>query len=532
MGLAGRRSARKRHCPSKVCPKLRVVNTGETPRQRHAFISYVHEDKAKVDRLQEALEAAGVSVWRDTKDLWPGQNWQDQIRAAIKSDSLAFIACFSDQSTAKEKSYQNAELALAAEEYTLRPPSTDWLVPVRFSECHVPEWNLGAGRNLNSLQRTDLFGDSETVQTIRLVHAVQRIVSPQGVSSTVSPAVAQGLIELRKADSPRQVQAQEIKNLLRDPNADIMLEDVSKGVMKTTRDELNDPEKFPTALPDSQADDLNLAKFFIQQIQAYEKALEPAFELILLGALYGLPRHETVWTRIVHNLASTAQQRSGNTALLQLRGYPLVLTNYIASIAAISRTNYGSLRAFVADPEIRTATAVAPKVPVLLHTGPRLVVADIEWIASALVLATDQGLALDENLVSGLRTGAIGRRLTPISDHIFNLLEPLFKDHFGDETEYAEAFDTAEVFMDLIACDAAVQLKGKYWGGRGGYGRYTWRHSHSENPPEKALSEAFEATTDGWSPLLAGIFGGSADRARSAFAELISNAETIRSRQW
>ena len=38
----------------------------------HVFISYVREDSAPVDRLQRALEHAGILVWRDTLDLWPG----------------------------------------------------------------------------------------------------------------------------------------------------------------------------------------------------------------------------------------------------------------------------------------------------------------------------------------------------------------------------------------------------------------------------------------------------------------------------
>jgi TIR domain len=42
----------------------------------HVFISYVRGDAHHVDRLQHALEAAGILVWRDTADLWPGQDWQ------------------------------------------------------------------------------------------------------------------------------------------------------------------------------------------------------------------------------------------------------------------------------------------------------------------------------------------------------------------------------------------------------------------------------------------------------------------------
>jgi hypothetical protein len=508
------------------------VSQGENKSgQRHAFLSYVHEDKERVDKLQEALEAVGVSVWRDTKDLWPGQNWEDQIRGAIKSESLAFIACFSEHTAARTKSFQNAELVLAADEYRLRPPSTEWLLPVRFSECSVPAYDLGAGRTLNSIQRTDLFGESETLQTIRLVQAVKRIVSPEHMSEPpIAPAVATGMAEARKADSPRANQVQEIKALLRDPNGDIALEDRAKEVLKPIRSVLNDPEKFPTSLPISDNPSRTArARYFINQFQEYDKALEPAFQLIQLGAMYGLRRHEPIWTRLVQDLAATAQKRSGETALLELRGYPLVVTTHIASMAAIARDNYGSLRAFVADPEARSTNG---KIPVVMEFGPRQVVSEIQWIPSILAIAEDKGVEADDALIEGVLDGRIGKRHTPVSDHIYRLLMPLFEDYVGDEEEYAELFDRAEVFMDLMASDAAAVNPDLYRGWRGGYGRYTWKYMRSRNPPEKVLSAAFEASPDGWSPLLDGAFGGSPDRARAAFADVISSAEAVRQNQW
>ena len=56
----------------------------------HAFISYVREDAQDVDRLQEALEAAGISVWRDTANLWPGEDWRRKIRDAITNTFITF----------------------------------------------------------------------------------------------------------------------------------------------------------------------------------------------------------------------------------------------------------------------------------------------------------------------------------------------------------------------------------------------------------------------------------------------------------
>jgi hypothetical protein len=143
---------------------------------RHAFISYVREDSPLVDRLQHRLQSAGVRVWRDTADLWPGEDWRAKIRQAIRDDALVFIACFSQRSITRSRSYQNEELALAIEELRSRRPGDPWLIPVRFSDCDIPEIDIGMGRTLRSIQRADLFGDREEENATRLVKSVSRIL--------------------------------------------------------------------------------------------------------------------------------------------------------------------------------------------------------------------------------------------------------------------------------------------------------------------------------------------------------------------
>jgi TIR domain len=148
----------------------------------HAFLSYVREDSAQVDRLQRVLQEAGIPMWRDKSDLWPGEDWQAKIREAISGDALAFIACFSASSLARTKSYQNEELILAVEQLRLRQPEQPWLIPVRFDDCEIPDRDLGGGRRLSSLQRVDLFGDSFDDSAARLVAGIRRILGPAGVS--------------------------------------------------------------------------------------------------------------------------------------------------------------------------------------------------------------------------------------------------------------------------------------------------------------------------------------------------------------
>jgi hypothetical protein len=71
-------------------------------------------------------------------ELWPGDEWKIEIRRAIQRNALAFIACCSEASTAKDRSYQNEELILASEEYRLRRPGRPWIFPVRFGDVEPP----------------------------------------------------------------------------------------------------------------------------------------------------------------------------------------------------------------------------------------------------------------------------------------------------------------------------------------------------------------------------------------------------------
>lgn len=149
----------------------------------HVFISYVHEDSDQVDQLQRILEAAGIPVWRDTADLWPGEDWRARIRGAITRNALVFLACFSTTSLARSQSYMNEELVLAIEQLRQRPPERPWLIPVRLDHCEIPDLDIGAGRTLTFLQRADLFGNHYGDGARRLVAAIERILGRDSDSS-------------------------------------------------------------------------------------------------------------------------------------------------------------------------------------------------------------------------------------------------------------------------------------------------------------------------------------------------------------
>jgi nucleoside phosphorylase len=147
---------------------------GESDQTGHVFLSYVREDSSAVDRLKALLESAGIRVWRDTTELWPGEDWRAKIRNAITSDAIVFIACFSSHSVARPSTHQNEELTLAIEEVRRRPAGAVWLIPVRLDDCEIPDRDIGGGRTLHSLNHTDLFGPGGREGADRLVTAVRQ----------------------------------------------------------------------------------------------------------------------------------------------------------------------------------------------------------------------------------------------------------------------------------------------------------------------------------------------------------------------
>lgn len=152
----------------------------------HAFLSYVHEDSDGVDWLQAQLQTAGLEVWRDRDRLWGGDDWKRVLRHAIQDDALAFVACFSTTAVQKPKAVHREELLFAIDEGRKLAPGVRWIIPVRFDDCEIPDYDLGGGRRLTDLHRVDLFGSDQVRQLDRLIQDVDAILG--GTAGEAGPS--------------------------------------------------------------------------------------------------------------------------------------------------------------------------------------------------------------------------------------------------------------------------------------------------------------------------------------------------------
>lgn len=134
------------------------------------FISYVSENSREVNQLARLLRDYGVRIWLDRDDLSPGISWREAIRRAIVQGDH-FMACFSREYNAKDRTHMNEELNLAIEELRLRPRDRTWFIPVRFSG-EIPDWEIGGGRTLRDLQWIDITGDDWATPVLRILDAI------------------------------------------------------------------------------------------------------------------------------------------------------------------------------------------------------------------------------------------------------------------------------------------------------------------------------------------------------------------------
>ncbi|MGY1683895.1 toll/interleukin-1 receptor domain-containing protein [Geodermatophilus sp. SYSU D01176] len=124
-----------------------------------AFLSYVRDDASLVDRLEADLELASITVWRDSNWLEPGDRWKQKIREAISTRAVGIVACFSEASEQKDRTYMREEILLAVEEMRQRPRDWRWFIPVKLTPCKIPDLSIGAGETLEDIHYVALYED-------------------------------------------------------------------------------------------------------------------------------------------------------------------------------------------------------------------------------------------------------------------------------------------------------------------------------------------------------------------------------------
>jgi len=162
----------------KMSEQLRKAQATESAQDdSHVFISYVRQNTDMVDRLYNELTSRGIEVWGDRNDIAPGTRWKQAIRRAIQEGAF-FIACFSLEYNARSTTYMNEELTLAIDVLRQRPTDQSWFIPVKLSECDIPDRDIGNGETLRDIQWVELYKDWDDGirRIIEVIGSPERIV--------------------------------------------------------------------------------------------------------------------------------------------------------------------------------------------------------------------------------------------------------------------------------------------------------------------------------------------------------------------
>lgn len=149
------------------------------------FLCHASQDKAAVRDLYARLASVeGICPWLDEMELLPGQDWDFEIRKAVKA-SHAIIVCLSSHAVSKEDVQKEIKqaLELAAE----KPEGSLFLIPCRLSACDVPE-------SLRRWQWVDVY---EEIGMERLIRAL----TTRAASVGIIPLSQEGVLIYRSASN-------------------------------------------------------------------------------------------------------------------------------------------------------------------------------------------------------------------------------------------------------------------------------------------------------------------------------------------
>jgi hypothetical protein len=129
------------------------------------FLCHSSGDKAAVRELWRRLRSDGHSPWLDEQELLPGQDWQLEIRKAVRTSKIVLV-CLSKDSINKS-GYVQKELRFALDVADEQPEGTIFLIPVRLEECEVPE-------RLARWQWVDIFQPDGYEKLLRTLEATPK----------------------------------------------------------------------------------------------------------------------------------------------------------------------------------------------------------------------------------------------------------------------------------------------------------------------------------------------------------------------
>lgn len=125
------------------------------------FLCHAHSDKNIVRDLYLRLIKDGVDAWLDKEKLLPGQDWELEIRKAVRESDVV-VVCLSKQFN--QAGFRQKEVRLALDTAMEQPDGEIFIIPARLDECESLE-------SLRKWQWVNLFEEDGYESLLRALRA-------------------------------------------------------------------------------------------------------------------------------------------------------------------------------------------------------------------------------------------------------------------------------------------------------------------------------------------------------------------------
>src|SRR5271157_236917 len=144
------------------------------------FLCHSSGDKPAVRDLYRRLKGDGFAPWLDEEELLPGQDWQQEIPAAVRACDVVII--FLSQRSVGKEGYLQREIRDALYVAEEKPEGTIFIIPVKLEEVEVP-------KRLSQWQWANLFQEGGYQRLVRALNlrasAIDVTVAAHGARETV-----------------------------------------------------------------------------------------------------------------------------------------------------------------------------------------------------------------------------------------------------------------------------------------------------------------------------------------------------------
>jgi hypothetical protein len=162
------------------------------------FLCHASEDKAQVREVYHRLRAIdGFEPWLDEENLLPGQDWDYEVKRALKTSD--FILIFLSCTSVAKRGYVQREMKLALDVWQELPEGTIHTIPVRLDDCDVPE-------QFRRYHWTNLFAPNGFDRIVRAIRAELAKRPVAELMPILEPSPRTSLSEVPATQAPALIQ--------------------------------------------------------------------------------------------------------------------------------------------------------------------------------------------------------------------------------------------------------------------------------------------------------------------------------------